>query len=134
MKQPVYMSFAQGPDGNLYGTTSAGGANAVGTVFSMTPGGAITTIYSFCNLANCADGNTPWAGLTLGTDGDYYGTTVYGGTGSGNCTSCGIVFKITPQGTLTPLHSFNGADGSRPRDQPGASERRKLLWNDHSRR
>ena len=55
--------------------------------------------------------------MVLGTDGNFYGTTSYGGAGScadGNGTGCGTVFKITPRGTLTTLHSFNITDGSHP--------------------
>jgi len=111
-------SFApliQGTDGNFYGTTADGGANQdSGTVFKMTPGGALTTLYSFCNQASCADGAAPQAGLAQGTDGNFYGTTAYGGT---NCIRrhCGTVFKITPAGVLTTLHSFDGVDdGNHP--------------------
>jgi uncharacterized repeat protein (TIGR03803 family) len=78
---------------------------------------AFTTLYSFCTKTNCTDGVDPFAGLVQGTDGNFYGTTKYGGTPSGTCTQrfgCGMVFKITPGGVLTKLHSFDGTDGSRP--------------------
>lgn len=52
----------QGTDGNFYGTTSAGGANGGGTIFEITPSGALTTLYSFCALTNCADGAAPYGG------------------------------------------------------------------------
>ena len=57
----------------------------------------------------------PHAGLVQATDGNFYGTTEYGGT-SGNCGAdrCGTIFKITPAGTLTTLHSFDGTDGAAP--------------------
>jgi uncharacterized repeat protein (TIGR03803 family) len=98
----------QGSDGNLYGTASFGGANGEGTVFQITPSGTLTTLYSFCSQANCTDGSGP-AGLVQGTDGNFYGTTTYGGLYQSdycNQVGCGTVFKITPSGTLTSLWSF----------------------------
>jgi uncharacterized repeat protein (TIGR03803 family) len=109
--------LVQATDGNLYGTTSEGGAHAAsgdaygGTVFKITPNGTLTTLYSFCAQSNCTDGDFPEAGLVQATDGDFYGTTAYGGA-SLCYDSCGTVFKITPSGTLTTLHSFDGTDGS----------------------
>ena len=99
----------QGADGNFYGTTGNGGAYDRGTVFRMTPNGTITTLYSFCAQANCSDGWVPLAGLFLATDGNFYGTTYYGGRT--RCEpnfqeGCGTVFRITPQGTLTTLYRF----------------------------
>lgn len=103
-------TLVKGSDGNFYGTTSSGGANGnFGTVFKVTPEGTLTTLYSFCSLANCTDGANPQASLLLGKDGNFYGTTFIGGTncisGTSN-TGCGTVFKITPQGQLTTLYSF----------------------------
>ncbi len=102
-------SLIQGTDGNFYGTAAQGGANGHGTVFQLTPGGTLTTLYSFCSLASCADGNAPEAGLVQGTDGNFYGTTQIGGT-----YNYGTIFKITSTGTLTTLHSFHFADGAYP--------------------
>jgi uncharacterized repeat protein (TIGR03803 family) len=97
----------QGVDGNLYGTTGGGGANDNGTVFKITPSGTITTLYSFCAQTNCTDGDAPNDGLILGTDGNFYGTTIGGGTGTTYCgAGCGTVFKISPAGVLTTLYSF----------------------------
>jgi uncharacterized repeat protein (TIGR03803 family) len=93
----------QGADGNFYGTTAAGGLNNGGTVFKITPKGKLTTLYSFCTLSSCADGNEPLGTLVQATDGNFYGTT-YGGGASG----FGTVFVITPEGALTTLHSFGG--------------------------
>ena len=103
-----FAGLVQGPDGNLYGTTFLGGTSGGGTVFKITPEGTLTTIYSFCELANCADGYQPHAGLVQGTDGNFYGTTIGGANGAGT------VFKITLAGTLTTLHSFVFTDGSHP--------------------
>jgi uncharacterized repeat protein (TIGR03803 family) len=88
-----------------------GGAyNLYGTVFRITPSGTLTTLYSF----DGADGEAPDAGLTQGIDGNFYGTTIFGGGGDCGSNGCGTIFKITPSGTLTTLHSFDQADGSGP--------------------
>src|SRR6516225_5943226 len=85
----------QATDGNFYGTTAAGGTgqcgyqNGCGTVFKMTPAGTLTTIYNFCSQANCVDGTSPEGGLIQATDGNFYGTTVWGGANDD-----GTVFKI----------------------------------------
>ena len=91
--------LVQGSDGNLYGTTTAGGANNQGTVFKITPSGSLTSLYTFCAQRFCADGAGP-TGMVQGSDGDLYGVTNVGGTGNGT------VFKITPSGALTTLYSF----------------------------
>jgi len=104
---PTYPEvLAQGRDGNLYGTTDAGGTSAMGTVFKITTSGTLTTLHNFSGL----DGQNPDGGLVLGTDGNFYGTTRFGGA-----SNLGTVFKITPSGVLTTLHSFSGTDGSEPR-------------------
>src|SRR6516225_8715902 len=101
----------QGLDGNIYGTTGSGGANNAGTAFKMTPDGTLTTLYNFCALSGCGDGNGPGPGVRLGTDGEYYGVTDGGGVvGLG----FGTVFRITAAGGLKTLHSFVGTDGAYP--------------------
>jgi uncharacterized repeat protein (TIGR03803 family) len=103
--------LVQGFDGNLYGTISYDGANGAGTAFEITPRGAFTSVYAFCALPNCADGGTPTPGLVQGRDGNLYGATGIGGT-----TGNGNVFRMTPQGAVTPLHNFctraNCSDGT----------------------
>ena len=91
--------LVQGSDGNFYGTTYQGGAVNVGTVFKITPSGSYTLLYSFGSVAG--DGTLPIAGLTLGTDGNFYGVTGNGGT-----KNTGIIFKITPKGSETLLYNF----------------------------
>src|ERR1017187_6131342 len=83
--------LVQATNGDLYGTTVSGGTNTNGTVFKITPGGALTTLYSFCSQTNCTDGANPYAGLVQAANGDFYGTA-YGGGANGR----GTVFKITP--------------------------------------
>lgn len=102
------ITLVLGGDGNFYGATANGGRSA-GTVFKITPGGTLTTIYSFCTLVGCTDGSTPRDGMILGSDGNFYGTTYYGGANDE-----GTVYQITPAGVLTPLHSFDGTDGNYP--------------------
>jgi len=112
--QPYLVSLVQGFDGNFYGTTSESGVpNKFGTVFKITPEGAPTTLHSFCSETKCLDGNTPYPGLILATNGNFYGTTQGGGAGSR-----GTVFDISPGGKLTTIYAFcsetNCADGESP--------------------
>ncbi len=103
--------LVQDAAGNLYGTTSAGGANKEGTVFKLDTTGHETVLYSFCSVggANCTDGANPEAGVILDAAGNVYGTTSGGGTGN----YAGTVFKLTATGgtatvtlTSTPNPSF----------------------------
>jgi uncharacterized repeat protein (TIGR03803 family) len=93
-------------NGDLYGTTASGGANASGTIFRITTNGLLTTVYSF---SGGDDGSYP-SGLIQAEEGNFYGTTREE-LGS----NAGTVFRMTPDGTLTTLYSFTGlADGSDP--------------------
>src|ERR1019366_5319534 len=103
-----YAGLVQATNGGLYGTTSGGGTDSAGTIFKITPGGTLTTLYSFCPQTNCTDGAAPFAGLVQAANGDLYGTTSGGGTANGGA---GTVFKITPSGTLTTLYSFCSQSG-----------------------
>jgi len=110
--------------GNLYGTTIYGGAYkkgcfgiGCGTVFKLTPSGKKTILHNFDN--NGTDGWYPYAGLVRDAKGNLYGTTMGGGAyGDSVCYpyGCGTVFKLTPSGKETILHSFdpNAGDGSNP--------------------
>ncbi len=100
-----------GTDGNFYGTTSTGGAHNVGSIFQITPAGVLTVLHSFSGgtagaYGNTASGANPAAGVIIGSDGNFYGTTLYGGA-----YLEGAVFKVTPAGVETLLHSFTGNDG-----------------------
>ena len=94
--------LVQGTDGNFYGTTASGGTSYQGTVFKITPGGAVTVLHSFS--ASTTEGAAPVAGLAQGTDGNFYGTTAIGGM-----HYQGTVFKIDSTGNVTTLHSFSGS-------------------------
>lgn len=111
----------QAASGVLYGTTYGGGKQGgacepygCGTVFSLNPAGngsfTEAVLYKF---KGGGDGQFPYAGLAIGSDGNLYGTTSYGGSGScgGIGLGCGTVFKITPSGSETVLYSFQGAHG-----------------------
>jgi uncharacterized repeat protein (TIGR03803 family) len=97
-------SDPQGPlvqlgNGDLYGTN-------ITTIFKITLAGELTTLYNSCN-PNCNDGVTTPSGLVLGSDGNFYGVT-------SSTQNAGTVFKMTPSGTVTTLHTFSSADGSTP--------------------
>jgi uncharacterized repeat protein (TIGR03803 family) len=97
--------LALGRDGDLYGYSYLGGANNTGSIWKTDPSGKVSVVYSFAT----GTGNDCQNGMTLGTDGNFYGTALK------NCTGAGYVFKLTPSGTLTVLHTFTGTpDGSGP--------------------
>jgi uncharacterized repeat protein (TIGR03803 family) len=109
-------ALIQATGGNLFGTTSAGGpvsgcdmANC-GTIFKITPGGKLTTLYNFCSEPNCADGGQSGSGVIQGTDGLFYGSTTNGGANGD-----GTLFKISSAGKLTVLHAFDDLDGAAAR-------------------
>ena len=112
------VGLVQASDGNFYGTTGAGGANNVGTVFKLTPEGVETVLYSFSGTSYSGpDGANPVGQLVQGSDGNFYGVTSFGGLPSPvvmNTTTCGTVFKVTPEGVETILHRFSGPDGQDP--------------------
>lgn len=101
----------QGSDGNFYGTAGNGGPNGYGTIFKMTPDGALTALFSFSNT----DGASPTAGLLRGNDGNFYGTTERGGAfADENGHGYGTVFRMTTTGIFTSLVSFNFTNGAYP--------------------
>ncbi len=138
--------LVQGSDSNFYGTTQTGGSgqsvnyiqgsggsaplNGAGTIFKLTASGQLSTLYTFCqggtNAADCTDGTVP-NDLVEGADGNFYGTTQYGGTGAyanfalgGPSNGGGTAFKITPSGTFSTIYNFcsqtNCEDGGEPLD------------------
>jgi uncharacterized repeat protein (TIGR03803 family) len=113
-------ALTRGPDGNLYGSAYYGGNgytgdqwSGKGTLFRLTPEGALTTLYRF----NGPDGSQPLDRMILGRDGKLYGTTYVGGApydGQFNF-GFGTVFRLTPEGVLTTLFSFGQTNGWAPR-------------------
>jgi len=102
-------TMTQAPNGKFYGTASAlGNAGNYGTVFTMTPKGKFTVVHQFNN----ADGAYPFGGLILGADGNFYGQTDLGG--ASDYGAFGTVYKMTPSGKVTTLHSFEQTDGDNP--------------------
>jgi uncharacterized repeat protein (TIGR03803 family) len=105
----------QASDGNLYGTTAAGGSGSHGIVFRLTPAGKLTVLHNFCNL-NCAEGNSPLAGLVQGSDSNLYGTTYL----AGNTYYAGSVFELATNGAFSTLYLFCSQGGCVDGDGPGA--------------
>lgn len=100
--------------GNLYGTTSHGGSGGYpddGTVFKLTPGSngswQETILYNFTQQSGCQN---PFGNVVFDSHGNLYGTAANGGAWGGGC-----VYKISPAGKLTIVHSFGeGTDGAQP--------------------
>lgn len=96
-------NIVQGRDGNMYGEGESCGANGSGAVYKITPAGVESVIYNFpqqwtyCGVA----------GLTLGNDGNFYGSCERGNPATG----IGSIFRLTPSGVFTDLHDFTGANG-----------------------
>jgi len=124
-------ALALGTDGNFYGTTGVGGAGdpsgpcaaasgGCGTIYNITPSGALTVLYNICSQPNCADGMGA-SGLVLGPDGNFYGAMAFGGANNNSTycpPGCGTVFQITPAGEFTTTYNFcsqtNCSDGANP--------------------
>lgn len=132
-------ALISGANGDFYGTTrqdgtTSKGGQGGGTVFKLSPSGALTTLYTFCSegpgyspgylqgIYNCWDGVRPESAVVQAGNGNIYGTTLAGGTGglSGPCEyapylGCGTIFELSPSGKLTTLHNFQGGtDGAYP--------------------
>ena len=118
----------RGTDGDFYGITSYGGVtNSVcsvgscGTIFKVTPTGTLTILHAFCSTTPCADGWFPsW--LIRGGDGNFCGTTAFGGANHPSTCSagCGTMFKITRTGTFTTLYKFCALAGCADGGTPGS--------------
>ena len=131
-----YSELLQASDGNFYGTTVYGGSGlcpnngtggylGCGTVFRMTPSGAVTRLYSFpydTSTSTAPNGAFPTAGLIQGKDGYLYGVAQDGGlAGCNGALGCGTMFRISTAGVFTLLHQFcsgdvcaNAGEGGRP--------------------
>jgi uncharacterized repeat protein (TIGR03803 family) len=89
-------------DGNFYGTTYGGGKFNKGEIFQISATGNLKVLYSFCSMANCADGFEPETPPIQASNGDIYGVT-HGGDG--------VVYELTPARTYTVLHHFCSESG-----------------------
>lgn len=105
----IHDRLVEGSDGNFYGTTRAGGAAGVGTVFRFSTNGSWTTLFSFATK----DGGNP-SELTLANDGNFYGTTATGGTGGS-----GTIFRVTTNGGFAVVINFTNGNVLPP-NQTGA--------------
>lgn len=110
--------LTKGPDGNFYGVAMNGGTNGGhGTVFRVSPQGALSPIFHF----NGTNGSYPDATLLLASDGNFYGSTVFGGLGFngtlpyGYGNGFGTLFRVSPAGEFATLVTFNGTNGAYPR-------------------
>ena len=111
-------ALIQASDGNFYGTTYYGGVNGDGTAFRIDRFGHVTILHSFGDPNTPNDGTKPSAALIQGADGNFYGTTYYGGANS--FLQGGTAFRMTTSGNVTVLHSF-GASGSHDGTNPSAA-------------
>jgi uncharacterized repeat protein (TIGR03803 family) len=108
-------------DGNLYGTTTAGGAYGHGTVFKLAPTGKESLLYSFTGEA---DGAGPVGPLLIDKHGNLYGVAAGGGNSS---CQCGTVFELQANGTERTLHTFgSGTDGQFPNGGLSVDEDKNL--------
>lgn len=106
--------ISQGRDGNMWSTTPKGGMYGIGAAFKITPAGKMTKVHDFNPNAKPYPEGAPYSGLTLGTDGNFYGTMINGGQ-----FGAGAVFKMTSAGVVTILYSFTGGnDGKNPYAPP----------------
>ena len=107
-------SLAADVNGSVYGATSACGDLNRGTIFRISSTGSFSVLYTF-GVHGTGDGNAPFGGVLRDRNGNLYGTTLFGGDCSFSESGCGTVFKLSPNGTMTILHSFDGyTDGSSP--------------------
>lgn len=102
--------LTQHPNGSLYGMAPYGGEFDCGTLFRIDIDelgeASFTTLFDFTGTSGDYPGTSPVGSLTLGPDGYFYGTTIYGGEFNG-----GTLFKVSPDGEFTSLHHFNPSTG-----------------------
>jgi uncharacterized repeat protein (TIGR03803 family) len=116
--EPYLGALALGPDGRFYGATSGGGAGGRGVLFALTTAGEVTVLHAF---SGAPDGATPRGGLTLGSDGVLYGTTLCGGAAEAPGGCGGTLYAYSEAGGgYRVVHSFDAAaaEGSAPQAAP----------------
>jgi uncharacterized repeat protein (TIGR03803 family) len=87
-------------------------------LYKISKDGAFQLVYSFCTQPYCADGSAPSGGLTVGANGNLYGSTISGGYSEIDNVGYGVIFEITPAGAFRTLHLFNVTDGAYPYAPP----------------
>ena len=100
-------ALVKASDGNLYGTTSQGGATGDGTIFSIAADGTFKPVVQFTGTGSRNKGSAPFAALVQAADGNLYGTTARGGSADD-----GTVFRLTLAGALTTIAQFTGTTGA----------------------
>ncbi len=116
-------ALVQGSDNNFYGTVSVGGSSfQYGSIFKMTPAGVLTKLVDFTGTGGANRGAKPSGALVLGSDGNFYGTTVAGGN-----SDSGTIFKMTPAGVMTTVVEFTQSGDFNAGAQPGTA---LVLGND----
>jgi uncharacterized repeat protein (TIGR03803 family) len=100
-----YCTLTQGANGTLYGTTLQGGVNDQGTVFALTPAGAVL----WTRALTAAQGASPRQGLVFGHDGNLFGTASAGGA-----AGLGTVYKVSTAGVVSNIFSFTASTGGHP--------------------
>ncbi|HEY1615525.1 MAG TPA: choice-of-anchor tandem repeat GloVer-containing protein [Rhizomicrobium sp.] len=107
-----YAGVVMDAGGNLYGTTYFGGSSGLGVVYKIAANGAEAILHTFQGIYNNSDGSYPYGGVSFGTDGNLYGTTVNGGSPYDN----GTIYAIAPNGAYSVLYALGAAstDGAHP--------------------
>ncbi len=108
-----FAGLLQSNDGNLYGTTSSGGANDFGTIFRMDGNGNVTVLHSFTGSGASGTGRVPEASLIQGSDGNFYGTAALGGA-----NDFGTIFRMDGNGNVMVLAFLFGQRRKRYRECP----------------
>jgi uncharacterized repeat protein (TIGR03803 family) len=120
-------TLLKGPNGQLYGTTTAGGTNNAGTAFSLDyNGNNFTLLHAF---GGSGDGNDPYFPLIVSPDGQLYGTTISGGGGTASGTVYGLIaacscscFDSGSGGRYTVPIAFTAGMGGAPNGLIAASD------------
>jgi uncharacterized repeat protein (TIGR03803 family) len=107
----AWAGLTLGADGNFYSTTGEGGTGSWGVLFKMTPEGTVTVLHNFTQ--NGTDGVFPLSPPILASDGNFYGTTSYGGI-----NGAGTVYKLTPAGVYTIIYNLDSVDGYSAQSSP----------------
>jgi uncharacterized repeat protein (TIGR03803 family) len=104
-----FAPLIQGSNGNFYGTTLEVFGQVSGNIFEITPTGTYTVLHT---LNETTDGAEP-SNIVQATDGNLYGVTGFGGGISSHLcgNGCGTLFQVTPEGSYSVLHNFNGTAG-----------------------